>query len=134
MDRHYRRLVDDLRVFPAGGENAAESFNGRFVLGLAGHDDDRCFYVVDLWLFCGKPVGFYRECHHFFFFAGAAVGKNIRGARALAQAQEYVVKERKVEKCFGCGQCGKGGPLIVEYREKIDILMTDSGSDGRSAG
>lgn len=32
---------------------------------------------------------------------------------------EYVVKKRKVGKCFGCGQCEKGCPLIVEYREKV---------------
>ena len=33
---------------------------------------------------------------------------------------EYVVKKRKVGKCFGCGQCEKGCPLIVEYREKVN--------------
>ena len=32
---------------------------------------------------------------------------------------EYVVKIRKVGKSFGCGQCEKGCPLIVEYREKV---------------
>ena len=32
---------------------------------------------------------------------------------------EYVSKKRKVGKCFGCGQCEKGCPLIVEYREKV---------------
>ncbi len=31
----------------------------------------------------------------------------------------YVVKKRKRGKCFGCGQCEKGCPLIVEYREKV---------------
>lgn len=35
-------------------------------------------------------------------------------------AAPYVVKKRKVGKCFGCGQCEKGCPLIVEYREKIN--------------
>ncbi len=33
---------------------------------------------------------------------------------------EYVLKKRKVGKCFGCGQCEKGCPLIVEYREKMN--------------
>jgi MtN3 and saliva related transmembrane protein len=31
----------------------------------------------------------------------------------------YVIKKRKIGKCFGCGQCEKGCPLIVEYREKL---------------
>ena len=34
---------------------------------------------------------------------------------------QTVVKKRKVGKCFGCGQCEKGCPLIVEYREQIKV-------------
>jgi len=40
--------------------------------------------------------------------------------RQSADQTEYVVKKRKVGKCFGCGQCEKGCPLIVEYREKVN--------------
>ena len=39
--------------------------------------------------------------------------------RQSADQTGYVVKKRKVGKCFGCGQCEKGCPLIVEYREKV---------------
>lgn len=39
--------------------------------------------------------------------------------RQFAEKMEFIVKKRKVGKCFGCGQCKKGCPLIVEYREKI---------------
>jgi MtN3 and saliva related transmembrane protein len=31
----------------------------------------------------------------------------------------YVRRKRKVGKCFGCGQCEKGCPLIVEYCERV---------------
>lgn len=31
----------------------------------------------------------------------------------------YILRKRKVGKCFGCGQCEKGCPLIVEYRERV---------------
>ena len=39
--------------------------------------------------------------------------------RQTPDTGEYVSKKRKVGKCFGCGQCEKGCPLIVEYREKV---------------
>ena len=39
--------------------------------------------------------------------------------RQTADAGDYIIKKRKVGKCFGCGQCEKGCPLIVEYREKV---------------
>ena len=92
---------------------------------------------VFMWLiygyFAGSPSVFTANVITFFSLM-ALLWVKVSGARASAQAPEYVVKKRKVGKCFGCGQCEKGCPLIVEYREKIDIPMTDSGQDNRSAG
>jgi MtN3 and saliva related transmembrane protein len=39
--------------------------------------------------------------------------------RQTSDGVEYVIKKRRVGFCIGCGQCHKGCPLIIEYREKV---------------
>jgi ferredoxin len=92
---------------------------------------------VFLWLmygyYVGSPSVFAANVITFFSLLALLCVK-ISGVRASAAAPVYTVKKRKSGKCFGCGQCKKGCPLIVEYREKIDIPTADSGQDARPAG
>ena len=78
---------------------------------------------VFMWLIYGyyvdSPSVLYANLITFFSLL-ALLWVKIFVSFASAEASEYVVKKRKVGKCFGCGQCEKGCPLIVEYREKAD--------------
>ena len=78
---------------------------------------------VFMWLIYGyyvdSPSVLYANLITFFSLL-ALLWVKIFVSCASGEASEYVVKKRKVGKCFGCGQCEKGCPLIVEYREKAD--------------
>ncbi len=77
---------------------------------------------VFLWLiygyYVGSPSVFVANIITFFFLLVLLFVK-MPIPRKPQDATPYVVKKRKVGKCFGCGQCEKGCPLIVEYREKV---------------
>ena len=76
---------------------------------------------VFLWMiygyYIGSPSVFVANAITFFSLVALLMVKII--ASREADEGEYIVKKRKVGKCLGCGQCEKGCPLIVEYREKL---------------
>ena len=78
---------------------------------------------VFMWLIYGyyvnSPSVLYANLITFFSLL-ALLWVKVFASCSSAEASEYVVKKRKVGKCFGCGQCEKECPLIVEYREKAD--------------
>lgn len=77
---------------------------------------------VFLWLlygyYIGSPSVFVANAITFFSLLVLLYVKFSRSGKFEDKA-DYVMKKRKVGKCFGCGQCEKGCPLIVEYRERI---------------
>ena len=54
-----------------------------------------------------------------------AVGLFLVGLVKVLQSRQkssngyYVPQKKKVGKCFGCGQCEKGCPLIIESRQWV---------------
>ena len=90
---------------------------------------------VFLWLiygyYVGSPSVFVANVVTFFSLLALLYVK-VSVSTASAGAADYVVKKRKVGKCFGCGQCKTGCPLIVEYREKVASIESRQDNQGQA--